>query len=181
MLWTPFPFLWVSQVGGPPDTRFTSTTSVASNNNPANAGTSITFTATITTTGTPTGTVTFFDGATSIGTGAVSAGVATLTTSALSVGTHSIVAIYGGDATHQPSASSALSQVVNIIITSIVMTASPEPSAAGASVTLTATVTPSSATGTVTFTDLTSSAASMLVGNPGDNLTTDAGNRLTAS
>jgi subtilase family serine protease len=82
----------------------TTTTTLASGPNPANFGTSVTFTATVTTTGTnpPTGTVTFNDGTTALGTGTLTAQVATFATSTLAPGTHSITAVYGGDANVYP-------------------------------------------------------------------------------
>ena len=77
------------------------TTTVASSANPADAGQAVTFTATVNVVapdnGTPTGTVSFFDGTTGLGTGALSASrQATLMTSALSRGGHAITAQYAG-------------------------------------------------------------------------------------
>ncbi|HYA44239.1 MAG TPA: Ig-like domain repeat protein, partial [Acidimicrobiales bacterium] len=95
------------------------TTSVTSNENPANFGDSVTFTATVTTTGTnaPTGTVGFNDGSASLGSSTLTtvngSQVATLTTSALAPGTHSITAVYNGDANNAPSTSSVLMQTIN--------------------------------------------------------------------
>jgi uncharacterized repeat protein (TIGR01451 family) len=94
-----------------------STTVVATSANPSTSGQSVTFTATVVAVdlgvGTPTGTVTFKDGANTLGTGSLNlSGQATFALSSLSVGTHSITATYGGDTTFQPSASSAITQVV---------------------------------------------------------------------
>jgi len=132
---------------------------LASSLNPSLSGQSVTFTATITpVTGSgETGTVTFFDNGTSIGTGGVSGGTATLSTSTLAVGSHPITASYGGDGNFASSSTtSAISQVVNKVPTSLALASSVNPSTFGQSVTFTATVTPatgSGETGTVTFFD----------------------------
>jgi hypothetical protein len=96
--------------------RKPSATLLTSSLNPSVGGQSVTFTATVTSTagGTPTGTVTFSEGATSLGSGPLNAGGATFTTSSLTMGSHSITASYGGDTNFAASASSALSQAVNI-------------------------------------------------------------------
>jgi hypothetical protein len=92
-------------------------TALVSSANPSTAGQSVTFTATVTAAAgaaTATGSVTFKDGQTILGTaGLDSAGRAVLATASLAAGPHSITASYGGDATHQPSASAALTQQVN--------------------------------------------------------------------
>lgn len=79
----------------------------------ARFGRTVTFTAAIRDvapgTGTPAGVVTFYDGTTVLGTAMVNQrGMATFETSSLARGTHSIYAVYGGDATHQGSRSSAI-------------------------------------------------------------------------
>ncbi len=97
-----------------------STTTLASSLNPSTSGASVTFTATVTATA-PTGTVNFTDGGVSItgcsavafAAGSGNVRTATCLTSSLSAATHSIVANYSGDAGNVPSASAALSQVVN--------------------------------------------------------------------
>ena len=94
------------------------TTTVASNLDPANLGVAVTFTATVTNTGAspPTGTVTFDDGLKAMGFGSLStvngSQVATFTTSALGVGVHPITAFYPGDANNGSSTSSILSQTI---------------------------------------------------------------------
>ena len=84
--------------------------------NPALAGSGVTFTATVSGSGgTPTGFVVFNDGTTNLGIGTLnSSGMANLTTAALSVGgsPHSITAVYSGDGAFAGSTSSALSQDV---------------------------------------------------------------------
>ena len=77
--------------------------------------------------GASTGTVTLKNGGTSgitFGSGTLSSGACTITTTALGAGTHAnIVAVYGGDSTHAPSTSAALSPaqtVTNISAANIV-------------------------------------------------------------
>ena len=89
------------------------TTSVTSSANPANYGTSVTFTATVVGGTAPSGTVCFFDGTTFLGSNGLNgASQATLTTN-LPAGAHSIQAIYDGDATNSGSGSTYLDQTVN--------------------------------------------------------------------
>jgi len=131
------------------------TTTVASSQNPSVFSQSVTFTATVTgTNGTPTGTVTFKDGATALATNALSGGQATLTTSLLAGGLHSITAVYNGDTTFTNSTSAALTQTVNKGSSATTITSSQNPSVFGQSV-ITATVTGTNGTptGTVTFKD----------------------------
>jgi hypothetical protein len=93
----------------------TTATAIKSSVNPSAYGQAVTFTATVTSSGgAPTGTVTFKDGTTTLGSGALASGVASFTTSALSAGAHTITAAYGGDANFVASASSALTQTVNL-------------------------------------------------------------------
>jgi hypothetical protein len=93
-----------------------STTTVASSQNPALAGSLLTLTATVSGSGgIPTGTVAFFDGSNSLGAGALnSLGLAALSTEALSAAgsPHSITAVYGGDSAFDGSTSSVLSQII---------------------------------------------------------------------
>ena len=92
--------------------KASTSTSVDSSANPSTFQQSVTFTATVTASlgGAPTGSVTFKDGATILGSSPLTGNTATLSTSSLSVGTHSITALYGGDASHVGSNSTALSQ-----------------------------------------------------------------------
>jgi uncharacterized repeat protein (TIGR01451 family) len=87
-----------------------SSTTLASSQNPSEFGKPVTFTATVT--AGATGTVTFFDGATALGTVPLAGGTATFTTSSLTIGTHSITATYNGDAIFSASTSAALLQSV---------------------------------------------------------------------
>ena len=82
-------------------------------------------------------------------------GNAALSTAAITAGGHSITAFYSGDANHDGSTSSALSQTVNQIATATALGSSANPSLSGQSVTFTATVTSSGGTpaGIVTFLD----------------------------
>jgi hypothetical protein len=94
--------------------KATTTTSLASSQNPSNFGQSVTFTARVMPQdgGTLSGSVTFKDGATLLKTVALSVGVAKYTTSKLTEGTHIITAIYNGSADFTDS-SASLSQTVN--------------------------------------------------------------------
>jgi YVTN family beta-propeller protein len=101
----------VFTVTPPPSTTVTLT----SNNNPAQTGQSVTFTAVVTSSsaGTPTGTVTFNDGVTLLGTGPLNgSATATFTTSSLAAASHSITAVYGGDTNFSGSTSAVLTEVV---------------------------------------------------------------------
>jgi|KBSSwiStaDraftv2_1062776.scaffolds.fasta_scaffold46248_1 hypothetical protein len=91
-----------------------SSVAVASDHNPSLVGESVTFTATITAAGhtIPNGElVTFFDGAIVIGTAKTHGGRASFATSTLSPKQHTMKAIYSGDATFKPNAST-VKQVV---------------------------------------------------------------------
>jgi hypothetical protein len=94
--------------------KATTTTTLASSQNPSNVGQSVTFTATMTPQfgGTVTGTVTFYDGSTALKTVALSGGVAKFTTSTLASGTHNITATYNGSTSFDGS-SASLTQTVN--------------------------------------------------------------------
>ena len=141
------------------EVRANTTTTIASSMNPSTVGQAVTLTAMVTSaSGTPTGTVSFNDGGTTIGYGTLDAGgKIALTFTTLTAGTHSLVASYSGDTGHNPSSSSALSQVVNAAsgaATSTALASSPNPSTLGQSVTFTATVTSGAAgtpTGSVSF------------------------------
>jgi hypothetical protein len=82
--------------------------------NPSGYGDRLTFKAVVSPAPPDGQTITFYDGATPMGTGITAGGVATFTASALAIGAHSIRAVYPGDATHNGSDSSALSQTVDI-------------------------------------------------------------------
>lgn len=117
---------------------------LSSSSNPANVGTSVTFTATVTAPGggTPTGTVTFNDGTAAIGSGTLNAsGVATFSTSSLLGGVHAITAVYGGDSKFTGSTSATLNQS----IADFTIAANPSSATirAGQSATFTITLTPS--------------------------------------
>jgi hypothetical protein len=120
------------------------TTVVTSSVNPSTAAQSVTFTATVTGAGgTPTGTVSFrADGTTISGCSAValSGGSATCATSALASGARAITAAYSGNATFAASTSSALTQTVNPMATTIAVTTSGSPSIFGSGVSFTATL-----------------------------------------
>lgn len=147
--------------GGPVST----TTTLASSQNPSASGASVTFTATVNGSA-PTGNVAFTsDGVTITSCSAIALSgsgnsrTAACATSSLTVGTHAIVATYAGNAGNAGSASSPLSQVVNSGgggggpgVTTTTLASSVNPSLLGSPVTLTATVNGSSPTGNVAFT-----------------------------
>ena len=88
------------------------TTSVASNLNPATVGVAVTLTATVAGS-TPTGNVSFYAGATLLGTNALNGSFqASVTTSSLAVGIYNITATYAGNSNNAISTSTALSQVI---------------------------------------------------------------------
>jgi uncharacterized repeat protein (TIGR01451 family) len=139
--------------------RANTTTTIASSRNPSIVGQAVTLTATVTSaSGTPTGSVSFTDSGTTIASATLGAGAqASVTITTLTAGTHSLVASYNGDAGHNPSSSSALSQVVSSASgasSSTALASSVNPSTAGQSVAFTATVTSATAgtpTGSVSF------------------------------
>jgi alpha-tubulin suppressor-like RCC1 family protein len=135
-------------------------TALVSNVNPSSVGQSVTLTATVTAvspaTGTPAGSVEFFDGASSLGTVTLNgSGVASLSTSGLAVGSRDFTAEYSGTANYVGSTSSTLSQVVNLIPTTITFPALADtaftatPPTPGATASSNLTVSYSTTTGTV--------------------------------
>src|SRR5207302_885487 len=110
---------------------------VASSNNPSIIGTAVTLTASVTSpvTGTLTGTVTFQDGASALGTGTLSGSPHTATPIWLGTGAHSITAIYGGDANFASSTSPVLMQTVNKAASATSVASSNDPSIFGTAVT----------------------------------------------
>jgi Bacterial Ig-like domain (group 3) len=94
--------------------KATTTTALASSQNPSNSGQSVTFTASVAPefSGKVTGTVTFYDGTTVLKTVSLSGGVANFTTSKLTAGVHSITATYNGSLRFDGS-SASLTQTVN--------------------------------------------------------------------
>jgi len=147
-----------SNVVGQVVTPATTTTTLASSQNPSSLGQSVTFTASVAPefSGTVTGDVAFYNGSTKLGIGALVGSVASYTTTKLAVGTDPITAVYNGSSSFTASTSSAVSQVVNQDSTATTLVSSLNPSIVGQSVTFTATVTSQSGgtvTGTVTFYD----------------------------
>ena len=143
------------------------TTTLASNPDPAGFGQNVTFTVTVVTgagTGNLTGTVsiadTFGGSTTTLASGLAlnGSGVAAFSTTTLAVGQHSIVATYAGDTMHFTS--SSVPPLIQTVLegTSTGLTSTANPSAIGQSVTFTATVSVSGGggvtpDGTVSFTD----------------------------
>ena len=151
----------------------TTTTSIASSQNPASTGQALTFTATVIPAA-ATGTMTFIDQYPQAG-GTMSAqlgivpvvnGVATLTTSSLVAASHTIQVWYSGDVRYRSGVPVTYTQVVKNS-TSTALTAAPNPSTYGASVSLVAQVTPATATGSVQFFNGTTLVGSASVGSGG--------------
>jgi RHS repeat-associated protein len=129
------------------------TTALASDTNPVDAGTPFTLTASITGSNYPSGTVTFRDGAVILGTGNVYSGTATLNTAIANAGSHNITATYDGDGLNATSASTALSVVVDKAVATVDFSSSPTPVFFGSPLTLMVTVNGSNPSGSVTFKD----------------------------
>jgi len=134
------------------------TTALQSSANPAQVGSSVTFTATVTGSS-PTGTVGFTDAGVSIGCAAVplAGDTATCSTSSLAQGTHNIVASYSGDAANMMSSGTLIEVIITggggAGVTTTTLVSSSNPAASGAGVTFTATVTGTAPTGSVAFKD----------------------------
>jgi len=104
------------------------TTTVVSSLNPSTFGQQVTFTGAVTSaSGTPKGTVMFFDGSTSLGSAQLTNGKASISTSAVVAGSRAVVAIYQGSLKFNSSASSPLTQVVNIATTTTTLDSSLNP------------------------------------------------------
>ena len=97
---------------------------------------------------------------TSLGTQTLSGGKATYSTTSLPVGTTYVEAVYGASGNYSGSTSNVVTQVVNALGTTSVLTSSPSPSSVGTSVGFTDTVSASSGTpaGSVTFYSCTTNA-----------------------
>jgi sugar lactone lactonase YvrE len=155
------------------DVQGASNIALGSSPNPSAYGDAVTFSVTVTSTsGTAaTGAITFLDGTTQIGTATLAGnpGTASFTTSALTAGSHAINATYAGDVNNGSSYAS-MAQVVNLVGTTTLVTATPNPGIAGQAVTLVATVKANTGTrvptGTIAFTDGSTSLGSVrLAGN----------------
>jgi hypothetical protein len=121
----------------------TTTTSLASSQNPAVITEFVTYTATVASQhgGAATGTVVFQDGGTTVGTVTLAGNQAAYSTKYGTPGTHSITATYSGDANNTGSVSPALVEQINQGFASkTVLTTSGSPSFVGQAVTFTATV-----------------------------------------
>ncbi len=108
------------------------TTALETSGSPSVFGQTVTFTATVYG-NSPTGSVTFKDGEVVLCLSApVSGSKASCETSSLNVGSHGIVAAYSGDSNNGGSTSPALTQIVNKVSTSTLITAhTPNPSIVG--------------------------------------------------
>jgi sugar lactone lactonase YvrE len=145
---------------------------LASNLNPSTVGQTVTFTANLNPVAP--GTVQFLDGAVVLATVPISAGAVEFLTSTLTPGTHSITAAYSGSIYYLSAQSSALTETVNLIVTTTTLTSTPNPAFAGTAVSLIATVTPTKATGTVQFLDGTTVLGTGTLSNGLASLATSA-------
>src|SRR5580704_15915230 len=137
------------------------TVAIASSQNPATTGQSVTFTDTVSP-ASATGTVSFSDGSTVLASGvAVTSGTATYTTSALAAGSHTISTTFT-PTSGTPSTATLTQSVVTPVATATALTSSLNPANTGQSVTFTATVTSTGGTpsGSVTFADGATTLAS---------------------
>jgi hypothetical protein len=143
-----------------------SSATLTSNNNPADSGQNVTFSALITGAGkvVPTGAVTFRDNGTLLATATLdNSGMGSSTTAALTVGSHTIIINYAGDQNYA-GAAAQLMQTVTDANTQLTITESTTLATFGQPVSWTATVKSNGgvATGTVNFTDGTTSATAPL-------------------
>jgi Bacterial Ig-like domain (group 3) len=129
--------------------RTSTTTTLSSSANPSLEGQTVTFTAAVTPASgstVPTGSVNFFDGGTSLGSASLSgSGVASLIVPQFGFSAapmpHSVTAQYSGDLTFTGSTSTALTQTVNPVATSVSLVWSPSPANTTQQPTFTVTVT----------------------------------------
>jgi Bacterial Ig-like domain (group 3)/S-layer homology domain len=128
------------------------TTTLLSSSSVSTYGQSVTLTATVSP-ASSSGTVSFKDGSNILGTPALSAGTAAISLTTLTVGAHLLTAFYNGDANDSSSASITVPETVNAIVTTTVLTSSPNPATYGQTPTVTAVVSPSTATGSITLSD----------------------------
>jgi hypothetical protein len=145
-------------------------TTLVSAPNPSIFGQAVTFTAKVKSGGgIPKGTVLFFEGSTELGSATLANGKGSIAISSLLVGPHSITAAYQGGSGFAPSASTPLSQVVDIASTTTSLASSQNPAVITELVTYTATVGSQyggAVTGTVMFQDGGSTVATVtMVGN----------------
>ena len=136
---------------------YTTSATLTSSVNPVDVNANTVLTAAVkSSTGTPTGTVTFKSNGITIGTGTLSGGVATLVTSFKLPGVFTLVAVYGGDANNQPSATNTVLETVLNPVT-IALTSSVNPVFLDNPTILTATLTSAAVgitpTGTISFLD----------------------------
>jgi YVTN family beta-propeller protein len=163
--------------------RDPSNTTIASDNNPAVLGQTVTFTVTVSASGgrRPLGRVTILDNGNLIGASVLRGGQIRLITSTLAVGSHTITAIYHGDKNFAGSTGSLTGnpQVINQANTNTVVTSSLNPAVFGQSVTFTATISPAppgsvTPSGMVTFLDGVNSIGTGMLNNGVATLTTSS-------
>jgi hypothetical protein len=118
-------------------------TQLTASPNPAGLGITVALQASVTSTSaSPTGTATFYDGAAVLDRVVLGSGSATLSVSRLSVGSHNLTAAYGGDASHSPSTSSIVVEMITPADFSISAAPSARSAYTGESAAYTVTITP---------------------------------------
>jgi len=138
--------------------------------NPSTFGSGITLTTTVTPS-TATGTLTFKDGSITIGSATIGHGSGSMTTSILAAGSHDLTTIYVGNANHNGSISTTVTQMVHKAVPTIDLVSTPNPSTYGSGVLLAATILPASATGTVTFKEGAVTLGSSAIGQGSGSIT----------
>ena len=156
----------------------TTAITLTSSNNPAIAGTTLTFIANLTSNGSiPAGSILLRDGSTTIGNAVISAtGSAQFTLSTLSPQSHSLTAYFAGDTNHLASTSVAVIQVVQLATSTANIISSQNPGILNSPVTFTANVNGTGAqpTGTVVFLDGSKSLSSASLMNGVATFTTSS-------
>jgi sugar lactone lactonase YvrE len=156
------------------------TTTLSSSSSIVTVGTTVTFAAFVASTNgpAPEGTVQFTNGASLLGSASLSSGgMATLSLSSLPPGTYSVVATYIGDTDDAKSSSSSVTETIQQIPTTTVLTANANPISAGATLNLSVVVTPSGndsnvgvLSGNITFSEGTTVYGIVAINSTGDTI-----------
>lgn len=144
---------------------------LTSSANPAIAGTNVVFAAAISSSGSvPVGQLKLMDGGNEVAVNNIAAsGTVQFSINSLSAGTHTLTAYFAGDADHAQASSAALTQVIKMAASAVVLTSNANPSLVGSPVTFTAKVTGEGTqpTGSVTFLDGTQAIGTAVVNGSG--------------
>ena len=151
--------------------KLATATALVGSASPTTYGQAVNLSATVSAGSSPSGTVSFKNGATVIGVSpvTVATGVATMSTNLLPGGTNTITAVYSGDTNNLTSTSGTVTQVVNLVPTSMSIGASPNPAAYAQAVTISMNVAGTlPLTGTVRLSDGGITLATLSVGSTGN-------------